>query len=87
MGPTNVGAGFIQIFILVLVQSLSHVKLFETSWTAPVGQILGKGQEANQVERQMLGIHRIHSDYLLSYFSLSEKVDSVYKKPDFQMKV
>ena len=49
-----------------------------------MGQILGKGQEVNQVERQMLGIHRIHSDYLLSYFSLSEKVDSVYKKPDFQ---
>ena len=52
-----------------------------------MGQILGKGQEVNQVERQMLGIYWIHSDYLLSYFSLSEKVDSVYKKPDFQMKV
>ena len=52
-----------------------------------MGQILGKGQEVNQVERQMLGIYWIHSDYLLSYFSLSENVDSVYKKPDFQMKV
>ena len=34
MGPTNVGTGFIQIFILVLIQSLSHIKVFETSWTA-----------------------------------------------------